>query len=87
VSVQRMAAHPLVVAVALGLLGPDALSTLPNPQPQRRLEERGETEPERDLLAFGLGDLEEEPTGREIDPDEFARVEREWYEARLLKPE
>jgi hypothetical protein len=83
-----MAAHPLVVAVALGLLAPDALSTLPNPAPQRRLEESSSNDsPERDLLEFGLGDLEEEPTGRDIDPEELARVEREWYEARLLKPE
>lgn len=82
-----MAAHPLVVAVALGLLAPDALSTLPSPHPQRRLEESSSDSTERDLLEFGLGDLEEEPTGRDIDPEELARVEREWYEARLLKPE
>ncbi len=76
-SVQRMAAHPLVVAVALGLLGPDALTTLPDaPAREGRTEES--------LEGFGLDDgLTEAP--RDIDPEDFARVEREWYEARDLK--
>lgn len=69
--VTKFAAHPLVVAVALGLLTPDALS-------------EAVEEPSRHESAHRV-DLAGEPVEvREIDAAEFARVEQEWVVARDL---
>jgi hypothetical protein len=60
----KLDAHPLVVAVALGLLGPGALAS--EEDEDSRAEACCPPSPDHD--AFG-----DEP-----DTDEIARVEREW---------
>ena len=77
VSIARFAAHPLVVAVALGLLGAHAI----------------DAESEEDTVRDGGGDATPDvvPTDasdrfevRSIDAAELARVEQEWLAARDL---
>lgn len=72
-AVQRFVAHPLVVAVALGLLTPAAL--------EEDLDAHDRKTP-RTTETVDVGGV---PVAvREIDPDEQARVEREWQVARDL---
>ena len=72
----RIAAHPLVVAVAMGLLAPSALESLP--------ETPVASAPD-DLPQADVDDIASELASVDlpsIDPDEFARVEAEWLAVR-----
>jgi len=69
-SVRKVAAHPLVVAVAFGLLGPEMLEPLPM------------SSDDADISSCEEDGLLPEITS--VDPEEFARVEREWQAARDL---
>lgn len=64
----RIAAHPLVVAMAFGLLGPAALADDDTEAPAPLIDDAE------------LGALPDVPSA--IDPDDFARVEREWLAVR-----
>ena len=70
-SVARFAAHPLVVAVALGLLAPPILAD-------------GDDTPARDD-GSELPAAAPEVAAPAIDPAELARVEREWLAVRDLE--
>jgi hypothetical protein len=71
-AVTRFAAHPLVVAVALGLLGPRALEEVDDGMDDGDLRE------ERDAHTLDLSTLPEP------DAAEFERVEQAWLAARDL---
>jgi hypothetical protein len=71
--VTRIVAHPMVVAVAMGLLGPDALASMPEAP-------RGVLPAHPDDAAADLV-LQSSVLG-EVTPDEIARVEREWFDLR-----
>lgn len=62
----KFGAHPLVVAVAMGLLGPNALA-----------EENDEKQGESFHTSVVVDDVPEPPTA-----DEFTRVEDLWHEVR-----
>jgi hypothetical protein len=68
----RIAAHPLVVAMAFGLIGPAAIAA--------EDESEASTITADDDAFFSVVD---EPSA--IDPDDFARVEREWLAVRNLQ--
>ncbi len=72
----KIAAHPLVVAVALGFLDPQVLAT-DGPLSRGRIEQSpapdGEPDGDPDL---GPDDF--------IEPSEFARIEAEWQQVRDL---
>jgi hypothetical protein len=77
---RRIAAHPLIVAVALGLLSPAALSSLPSEatadEDGRRRDARGRADlrAERDALA----DVDAVAHLPAVSPDAFARSEQAW---------
>jgi len=64
----KIAAHPLVVAVALGFLDPQVLAT-----DLRADTGAGESKPTPDELEPEL-----------VEPSEFARIEAEWQQVRDL---
>lgn len=69
-SAVKVGAHPLVVAVAMGLLGPSALT---------------EIEHEDQSATFSGGMFEVEAEAEVPEPpsdDEFARIENLWHEVR-----
>jgi hypothetical protein len=69
----RIAAHPLVVAAAFGLLGPAAMAD--------------DLEDTEFLIVDGAesSSLADAPKDVVIDAAEFARVEAEWFAVRGLK--
>ncbi len=68
----KIAAHPLVVAVALGFLDPQVLAT-DGPLSRGRSEQSPASDRDPDP---GPDDL--------IEPSEFARIEAEWQQVRDL---
>ncbi len=69
-AIKKIGAHPLVVAVAFGLLGPEMLDSLPSS--------------EESLVGWGSSEDLESREATSVDAEEFARVERAWLEARDL---
>jgi hypothetical protein len=74
----RVGAHPLVVAVALGLLAPEALAD----EDDEASVEGAPTTRTLDPTAAPLDAAE--LSKREIDPADFARIEQEWFVYRKL---
>lgn len=73
--VARIGVHPLVVAVAFGLIGPAAVA-----------EDEEDALPVEDTADEPLAAAAAPPVdARAIDPAEFARVEAEWFAVRGLK--
>jgi hypothetical protein len=65
----KVGAHPMVVAVAMGLLGPGALL-----DESPRAERAGTTAPEPDQAPV---------EAEQVSAEEFARVESLWHEVRV----
>ena len=91
----KVAAHPMLVAVALGLLGPQALAEdEPNPCKSPKVDCReapGDASLEDEIAAALEEDdapywtrLELRDESVDFDPDEQARIEAEWEQARRL---
>ncbi len=75
-SAVKVGAHPLVVAVAMGLLGPSALM---------EIDERDDTRKSTSATSVSGGLFDAGPSSEVPEPpseDEFARVEHLWHEVR-----
>ncbi|MEZ4318127.1 MAG: hypothetical protein R3F61_11505 [Myxococcota bacterium] len=83
----KVGAHPMLVAVAMGLLGPSVLFDDESPSGARTVP-AGAAPTSRpdvggDALSFSLLPMDEAPPVAPSD-EEFARVEHLWHEVRTL---